>query len=125
MQVWSAAGMGRRRESCVVFLGPWLTYLYNMHTYVESRFLSLGCCPRCVSGLSCVEQVSLPEIDGAIEPIIYAGREGATGRSVPLADRVQLVADRALKVRHGEQLSRPAHNTLHHAPLPSWVVGAG
>ncbi len=42
-------------------------------------------------------QVSLPEIDGAIEPIIYAGREGATGRSVPLADRVSLLADRALK----------------------------
>ena len=47
---------------------------------------------------ACLFQVSLPEIDGAIEPIIYAGREGATGRSVPLADRVQLVADRALKV---------------------------
>jgi len=42
-------------------------------------------------------QVSLPEIDGAIEPIIFAGREGATGRSVPLADRVSLLADRALK----------------------------
>ncbi|CAN0372460.1 unnamed protein product, partial [Discosporangium mesarthrocarpum] len=42
-------------------------------------------------------QVSLPEIDGAIEPIIYAGREGATGRSIPLSDRVQLVADRAMK----------------------------
>ena len=42
-------------------------------------------------------QVSLPEIDGAIEPIIYAGREGATGRSVPLADRVELLANRALK----------------------------
>jgi magnesium chelatase subunit H len=42
-------------------------------------------------------QVSLPEIDGAIEPIIYAGREGATGRSVPLADRVNLLADRSLK----------------------------
>jgi len=42
-------------------------------------------------------QVSLPEIDGAIEPIIYAGREGNTGRSVPLADRVSLLADRALK----------------------------
>ncbi|KAH8070539.1 ligase [Aureococcus anophagefferens] len=26
-------------------------------------------------------QVSLPELDGAIEPIIYAGREGATGKS--------------------------------------------
>jgi len=42
-------------------------------------------------------QVSLPEIDGAIEPIIYAGREGSTGRTVPLADRVGLLADRALK----------------------------
>jgi magnesium chelatase subunit H len=42
-------------------------------------------------------QVSLPEIDGAIEPIIYAGREGATGRTVPLADRVNLLADRGLK----------------------------
>jgi len=42
-------------------------------------------------------QVSLPEIDGAIEPIIFAGREGATGRSVPLSDRVNLLADRALK----------------------------
>lgn len=42
-------------------------------------------------------QVSLPEIDGAIEPIIYAGREGATGRSVPLSDRVELTANRALK----------------------------
>jgi len=42
-------------------------------------------------------QVSLPEIDGAIEPIIYAGREGATGRSVPLSDRVELLSNRALK----------------------------
>jgi len=42
-------------------------------------------------------QVSLPEIDGAIEPVIYGGREGSTGRTVPLADRVNLLADRALK----------------------------
>ena len=42
-------------------------------------------------------QVSLPEIDGAIEPISFAGRKGATGRSVPLAHRVNLLADRALK----------------------------
>lgn len=42
-------------------------------------------------------QVSLPEIDGAIEPIIFAGREGATGRSVPLSDRIELLATRALK----------------------------
>jgi magnesium chelatase subunit H len=38
-----------------------------------------------------------PETDGAIKPIIFAGREGATGRSVPLADRVNLLANRALK----------------------------
>jgi len=42
-------------------------------------------------------QVSLPEIDGAIEPVIFAGREGNTGRSVPLPDRVDLLANRALK----------------------------
>lgn len=42
-------------------------------------------------------QVSLPEIDGAIEPIIYAGREGNTGKSVPLTDRIDLLANRAVK----------------------------
>ena len=42
-------------------------------------------------------QVSLPEIDGAIEPVIFAGREGATGKSVPLTDRIDLLANRALK----------------------------
>jgi len=42
-------------------------------------------------------QVSLPEIDGALEPIIYGGRDGLTGRTVPLPDRINLVADRALK----------------------------
>lgn len=55
-------------------------------------------------------QVSLPEIDGAIEPIIYAGREGATGRSVPLADRVQLLAERALK---WADLSRKSNKDKH------------
>jgi len=42
-------------------------------------------------------QVSLPEIDGAIEPIIYGGRDALTGRTVPLPDRINLLADRALK----------------------------
>ena len=41
-------------------------------------------------------QVSLPELDGAIEPIIYAGREGVTGKSVPLDDRISILAGRAL-----------------------------
>jgi len=42
-------------------------------------------------------QVALPEIDGAIEPIIFAGRDGLTGRSVPLADRIAALSGRALK----------------------------
>ena len=42
-------------------------------------------------------QVCLPEIDGIIEPVIVAGREGATGCSIPLAHSVNLLADRALK----------------------------
>jgi len=42
-------------------------------------------------------QVSLPEIDGAIEPIIYGGRDAVTGRTVPLPDRINMLADRAIK----------------------------
>ena len=42
-------------------------------------------------------QLSLPEIDGAIEPIIYAGREGVTGESVLPANLVNLLANLALK----------------------------
>ena len=36
-------------------------------------------------------------IDGAIEPIIFAGRDGVTGRSIPQADRIESLAKRALK----------------------------
>jgi len=42
-------------------------------------------------------QVALPELDGAIEPIIFAGRDGVTGRSIPQADRIDVLSARALK----------------------------
>lgn len=42
-------------------------------------------------------QVSLPELDGAIEPVIFAGRDGLTGRSIPMQDRINTLASRALK----------------------------
>jgi len=42
-------------------------------------------------------QVALPELDGAIEPIIFAGRDGVTGRSIPQADRINTLAARAMK----------------------------
>jgi len=41
-------------------------------------------------------QVSLPEIDGAIEPLIFSGRDGTSGRSIPMQDRVGAVATRAM-----------------------------
>ena len=39
----------------------------------------------------------LPELDGAIEPIIFAGRDGVTGRSIPQADRIEVLSKRAMK----------------------------
>jgi len=42
-------------------------------------------------------QVALPELDGAIEPIIFSGRDGVTGRSIPQADRIEVLSKRALK----------------------------
>merc|ERR1719183_1373966 len=42
-------------------------------------------------------QVAVPELDGATEPIIFAGRDGVTGRSIPLADRIDVLASRAVK----------------------------
>jgi magnesium chelatase subunit H len=42
-------------------------------------------------------QIALPELDGAIEPIILSGRDGTTGRAIALQDRVEIIAQRALK----------------------------
>jgi len=42
-------------------------------------------------------QIAIPELDGAIEPIILSGRDGNTGRSITLQDRVEAIAGRALK----------------------------
>ncbi|MFM7447438.1 MAG: magnesium chelatase subunit H [Leptolyngbyaceae cyanobacterium] len=42
-------------------------------------------------------QIALPELDGAIEPIILSGRDGATGKAIALQDRVEAIAQRAMK----------------------------
>jgi magnesium chelatase subunit H len=41
-------------------------------------------------------QIAIPELDGAIEPIILSGRDGATGKAIALQDRIEAVAQRAL-----------------------------
>jgi len=71
-------------------------------------------------------QVSLPEIDGAIEPIIYAGREGATGRSVPLVDRIEILAERSLKwanLRRKENKDKKLAVTVFSFPPDKGNVG--
>ena len=42
-------------------------------------------------------QIAIPELDGAIEPIVMSGRDGNTGRSIALQDRIEAVAQRAMK----------------------------
>ena len=42
-------------------------------------------------------QVAIPELDGAIEPIILSGRDGTTGRAIALQDRIEAIAGRAMK----------------------------
>jgi magnesium chelatase subunit H len=42
-------------------------------------------------------QIAIPELDGAIEPIILSGRDGTTGKAIALQDRIEAVAQRALK----------------------------
>ncbi len=42
-------------------------------------------------------QIAIPELDGAIEPIILSGRDDTTGKAIALRDRVEAVARPALK----------------------------
>ncbi|MEM6592048.1 MAG: cobaltochelatase subunit CobN, partial [Cyanobacteria bacterium P01_C01_bin.73] len=42
-------------------------------------------------------QMAIPELDGAIEPIVLSGRDGMTGRAISLQDRIEAIAQRAMK----------------------------
>ena len=42
-------------------------------------------------------QIAIPEIDGAIEPIVLRGRDDATGKAHTLQDRVDAIAERAIR----------------------------
>ena len=44
-----------------------------------------------------VMQVALPELDGGIEPIVFAGRDSNTGKSHSLPDRIDVLCSRAIK----------------------------
>ncbi|MBE9079375.1 magnesium chelatase subunit H [Romeria aff. gracilis LEGE 07310] len=51
-------------------------------------------------------QMAIPELDGAIEPIVMSGRDGMTGRAITLQDRVEAIAHRALKWANLRRLPR-------------------
>ncbi len=42
-------------------------------------------------------QIAIPELDGAIEPIVLSGRDGNTGKAHTLQDRVEAITDRSIK----------------------------
>merc|ERR1719502_1387492 len=64
----------------------------TFQTFEEWKDSELGLHP-----IQVALQVALPELDGAIEPIIFAGRDGVTGRSIPQADRIEVLSNRAIK----------------------------
>ncbi|HCA62447.1 MAG TPA: magnesium chelatase subunit H, partial [Synechococcales bacterium UBA8647] len=42
-------------------------------------------------------QIAIPELDGAIEPIVLSGRDDATGKAHTLQDRVDAIAERSIR----------------------------
>ncbi|BAY31794.1 magnesium chelatase [Nostoc carneum NIES-2107] len=71
-------------------------------------------------------QIAIPELDGAIEPIILSGRDGATGKAIALQDRVEVVAKRALKwanLRRKPKLDKKVAITVFSFPPDKGNVG--
>ncbi|GBE94729.1 magnesium chelatase subunit H [Nostoc cycadae] len=71
-------------------------------------------------------QIAIPELDGAIEPIILSGRDGATGKAIALQDRIEAVAQRALKwanLRRKPKLDKKVAITVFSFPPDKGNVG--
>jgi magnesium chelatase subunit H len=71
-------------------------------------------------------QMAIPELDGAIEPIVLSGRDGLTGRAISLQDRIESVAQRALKwanLRRKPKLDKKLAITIFSFPPDKGNVG--
>ncbi len=71
-------------------------------------------------------QIAIPELDGAIEPIILSGRDGVTGRAIALQDRIEMVAQRAMKwvnLRHKKRADKKLAITVFSFPPDKGNVG--
>ena len=71
-------------------------------------------------------QIAIPELDGAIEPIIVSGRDGATGKAIALQDRIEAIAQRAMKwanLRKKPKLDKKVAITVFSFPPDKGNVG--
>ncbi|AFZ37880.1 cobaltochelatase CobN subunit [Stanieria cyanosphaera PCC 7437] len=71
-------------------------------------------------------QIAIPELDGAIEPIIVSGRDGSTGRAIALQDRIEAIAQRAMKwatLRKKPKLQKKVAITVFSFPPDKGNVG--
>ncbi|ACK69879.1 magnesium chelatase, H subunit [Gloeothece citriformis PCC 7424] len=71
-------------------------------------------------------QIAIPELDGAIEPIILSGRDGTTGKAIALQDRIEAIAQRALKwatLRKKPKLDKKVAITVFSFPPDKGNVG--
>src|ERR687886_1388466 len=71
-------------------------------------------------------QIAIPELDGAIEPIILSGRDGTTGKAIALQDRIEAIAQRALKwanLRRKPKLDKKVAITVFSFPPDKGNVG--
>lgn len=71
-------------------------------------------------------QIAIPELDGAIEPIILSGRDAATGKAIALQDRIEAIAQRALKwanLRRKPKLTKKVAITVFSFPPDKGNVG--
>lgn len=55
----------------------------------------LGCLRQVTEGRRSL-QVALPELDGGLEPIVFAGRDSNSGKSHSLPDRIDSLCARAI-----------------------------
>ncbi|RUS92452.1 magnesium chelatase subunit H [Dulcicalothrix desertica PCC 7102] len=71
-------------------------------------------------------QIAIPELDGAIEPIIMSGRDGTTGKAIALQDRIEAIAGRAMKwanLRRKPKLTKKVAITVFSFPPDKGNVG--
>ncbi|MEN9212024.1 MAG: cobaltochelatase subunit CobN, partial [Thermostichus sp. DG02_4_bins_136] len=71
-------------------------------------------------------QIAIPELDGAIDPIILSGRDAATGKAHAMQDRIELIASRALKwanLRRKPKLEKKIAITVFSFPPDKGNVG--